>query len=1320
MYGNFQNKITPPASLDYNVTSNRKNAFNINEVTVGYVGAAATYTAGTTIAVDVTKAPAGFFVGSFISSNSFGVSIPEGTFLTSTDSNTTGAANITLSEDVTFPVGTPGPSFSVVLIFEPGADVQNSTSRIEYPNSSVKTNRNYQVGFVLSDRYGRQSSVILSSKETAVFLSTGELGGSTLFSPYIDESIDTTTWPGNSLKVLLSSPIPNNNLYNGNTSSTEYNPLGWYSFKIVVKQQEQEYYNVYLPGIMASYPEDLTKEVGQTSHVVLINDNINKVPRDLTEVGPEQKQFRSSVQLIGRVQNTAPAAPFTVGETNTQYYPDRTTDTVSVISTIGDLFDFNPISPPLLNYFPQFYDVESNPLIARLSTENQIGQLANANYLPAGGETGIIAVSGTSIDLFSFSADPSIFVNIVPGTLENYLATGQGIPAETYVSANTFDPATGLMNVSFKNQAGNPVFVSLEANTQVSFVPTLGPSADPAFKLTSPGLQYLAVCETEPVESALDIFWETSTSGKISDLNAAVLNTQSEPGGADITWNDNFNEGLKASDLAAGDDGFILDTPFQVVNTFGEVIQLDPATDIVEFAAPNGLAAITNENGENVNQSIFTSTTTTPKDYFRLIDTGTNPSGFGPWQVKITSNTGGGGPGEDIPPANNYFDNIFYFYNDNENLRQFNFTIRVVVDGQENFITKTANLQNVAPEFFKVEALNDNTPNVIYGPGGTVPYPIGPSAFPLVPVRSTKGTLAIANFEFKNGSANITDPNLSDNGRALSTRDVEIINTAFESGKIFSQNIGLPNGPVAEVDGSPIFSLEQLVPTNTGVLNFRVINNFFTASELIPADIYYITLALQDAGPGLVFLQLEVNMKVELNNSNFWNKSQQFDLYNLSAPTESDYRPENLPFGIPQYSHPPQWRTDNSGSSPYCGYNCQPFGTSTNWWHYPCTLFEIRSTDTGASPDQYGWYIYGLGFFDNTQVAAGECCETSNNHGTAASYSMVQYAQDLASNANTDQIVIPLNTPVTGGDHLVQAQPSTLRPRGFSAATIAAIDSWGYPPLINGRIAVTGYNPANHHWTYEILDGDDTTVLPDTPSAGAPGTALTGCMKLFKDVGGSYDFNTGVSTYGAGWNYNNGSIPVTEMEERVLDGTPARRIERIKYTQVNLLGQKEFYLKPLQGPEGSLDGYNRGGVAALDPNHDYVANGPQIIYTYHGPFNFRTSPWFFVPTNGTTTNYEPIFKVWSMWTYSGLVPSTWRKGGEDRKSYFKWSQQWSVTAPYPPGPDFNFTPFNDEAANEGIAEQMLEGSGGGCASNAAQRNQVWRPENVPFYQFAII
>ena len=62
------------------------------------------------------------------------------------------------------------------------------------------------------------------------------------------------------------------------------------------------------------YPQSVTQygvnttsfpvnEINKTAHVVLINDNINKIPRDLTEVGPDQKQFRSSVELYGRVEN---------------------------------------------------------------------------------------------------------------------------------------------------------------------------------------------------------------------------------------------------------------------------------------------------------------------------------------------------------------------------------------------------------------------------------------------------------------------------------------------------------------------------------------------------------------------------------------------------------------------------------------------------------------------------------------------------------------------------------------------------------------------------------------------------------------------------------------------------------------------------------------------------------------------------------------------------------------------------------------------------------------------------------------------------------
>ena len=328
----------------------------------------------------------------------------------------------------------------------PATPVSWNTSIVEYPNNTLKQNRNYQAGFVLSDRFSRTTSTILSNAATTTGATAGQL--STVYSPYnpsqADGGPDMGLWPGDALFVQVNDPIsetplPNSlypGTYKGDPSQADYNPLGFYSWKVVVKQQEQDYYNVYLPGIMAAYPDDPTKELGLTSHTVLINDNINKVPRDLSEVGPDQKQFRSSVQLFGRVQNTATAptgAPATdFGVTNEQYYPGLSSDTVSTISTMVDMFG-EPLGTTLPVEFEQFYEYNSNPLIARISTENQIGQISTTN----------------------------------PNT----------------------------------------------------------------------GIQYLAVYETEPVESRLDIYWETSTSGRIDQLNEQVEAT----GGQTIFSTQNFN-----------------------------------------------------------------------------------------------------------------------------------------------------------------------------------------------------------------------------------------------------------------------------------------------------------------------------------------------------------------------------------------------------------------------------------------------------------------------------------------------------------------------------------------------------------------------------------------------------------------------------------------------------------------------------------------------------------------------------------------------------------------------------------------------------------
>jgi len=543
VYGNFQDKHTPPASLNYNVAASEKLDFSLN--TADGLITNGPYASGVTT---LTLAPrlGTILVGDTV----IGPSISSGTRVQTFTGNNT----ITLTKATTNTL-----SNGDVLDFEPGGATLNATSKIEYPNSSLKTNRSYQVGVVLSDRYGRQSTVILSSSNDLVSIGNQEFLGSTVFSPYIDIGTNTLTWPGNSLKVLFNDPIssgalPNSpGLYNGDTGTKAYNPLGWYSYKIVVKQQEQEYYNVYLPGVMAGYPNDILLEVNKTSHTVLINDNINKVPRDLSEVGPTQRQFRSSVVLNGRVENNnvnqSPPGD-DPGSWNKQYYPGTTNQVVSTIAGNNDLFN----AENALSYIPsaEFYNVDSDPLIARISNVAKFG-------IPA------TIISATSGAVVAESKTISLLNNVV------------GVPA-IGMSVSGFELPSGLKVETIISLTSLTVTeeISLPINTPLIFTPAVQDES----------VQNLAILETDGVESLLDIFWETTSTGLISELNDAVLDSTTS---SNVINNFNpsiFNEGLAS--------GSVISSDFQLVDNFGTAVpfvaQDPPQLELTGVTDNNGLS----------------------------------------------------------------------------------------------------------------------------------------------------------------------------------------------------------------------------------------------------------------------------------------------------------------------------------------------------------------------------------------------------------------------------------------------------------------------------------------------------------------------------------------------------------------------------------------------------------------------------------------------------------------------------------------------------------------------------------------------------------
>ena len=433
--------------------------------------------------------------------------------------------------------------------------IERTVSR-EYPMHTVKQNRNYQVGVVLSDRYGRTSTTILSSVNTqATDNDNLTLLGDTVYFPYNEVSNTTANqnriqqWPGDSIKILFNTPIDENRphnlttgwpgLYNGDPTSTEYNPLGWYSYKIVVKQTEQEYYNVYLPSIMNFYPNLTAAQqstapdpVNTVSFISLLNDNINKVPRDLSEVGPEQKQFRSSVQLFGRIAPHSNATP----TYNYQFNPVNTATNIAISDTVSTISDQNNMFDNTTGVkFGSIYQTVSNPSLARISISN-----------------------------------PS-----------------------------------------------NPIGTQAPTN------------------VTDDQTQFLSIYETEPVESRLDIYWETSSSGTVSELNTAIkegsaviknFTTDENMSLAPDTWTFNLAEDITpgASPTATYSSGSYTPLPFFPYTSDASGVKLPVINSNIDTTS--GFSVI-NGNGENVtNKFVLTRTpgngVSTPDKYVITIASG--------------------------------------------------------------------------------------------------------------------------------------------------------------------------------------------------------------------------------------------------------------------------------------------------------------------------------------------------------------------------------------------------------------------------------------------------------------------------------------------------------------------------------------------------------------------------------------------------------------------------------------------------------------------------------------------------------------------------
>ncbi len=391
----------------------------------------------------------------------------------------------------------------------------DSSNKKEFLNNTLKQGRTYQVGIVLQDRYGRASNVIINNNPSAVTLN------STFYEAYTNGGVDPLNWSGNSLRVTFNEKIQTQktNTYNGLWG--ESNPLGWYTYKIVVKQQDQDYYNVYVPGCLSGnvnfekldQPLSYT-ETSEVAHIALTNDNINKVNRDLKQVGPTDDIYGSSVVLYNRVKNPKLGSDYSAPDINEQNI------TVSEI-------EVTTIKP--------FRD------LGRWASMKNV----NIKYVDASGVDG----TGAPVGPYVSGGDQYIY----PGTNGN---------VDPFYLKNNKNPFIATLNTNFR----------------------LGYTNDNQKNTTWKFAKKLMVFETKPFKSNIDIYYESSSSGLVSDFNTAV-DYPTGPSGqpADLSsfvadFKENINTSVDVSNV------------FQVVDSSGNIITDNSPTVTLESVEQfNGL-----------------------------------------------------------------------------------------------------------------------------------------------------------------------------------------------------------------------------------------------------------------------------------------------------------------------------------------------------------------------------------------------------------------------------------------------------------------------------------------------------------------------------------------------------------------------------------------------------------------------------------------------------------------------------------------------------------------------------------------------------------
>jgi len=597
-------------------------------------------------------------------------------------------------------------NFSVSV--EEKSSSANSFSYLEYPNHNLKQNRSYKVAIVLVDKFGRQSDAISSTQ-------------STVYNEYKTIPEDLIYY-GDALNINFNTPIPSGILNSGYAGLySETNPNGWYSYKVVVQQKEQEYYNVYIPTILNNYPQmsdDYELLTSNSSFITLFSDNINKVPRDLKEVGPNDINYTSSVEFFPRVNSSC----YQEGQSyNIQMVPSTIPSNVLKIGT-RDEIGLDTTKDGVEYDISPFYSIPEHPVLETAST-NRILNLGanpyiasvkvNKNTYPTGlGATGGKAQSKLKVGVGAIGSQQTGLSNLISGSYYGEIGVtpgfemltntndGYGLKVRIDVTNSSTIEKITVVDPGVNYAVGSEFTYTVPrviggdlTQTYTTIAGDYNLNADVTFENCS-----LNVIETKPVISNLDIFYETTTSGLISDLNKEILQTPNlyvadELSNFNFFYEESYAPGSYATGL------------FDILNNSGQsitsIVGATVTAKIIEVKDANNLD-VTSENYFELEQDIVTQR----------------------WKLKTTAGT-----------------NFIYQYGSNTSLNfTFNFEFEVEILGSTTKI--------VSSLISTPSQISNATPTTIPSSTHTIPYVESPTQ---ITTPNTESVLYT--FTAKNGTS---------------------------------------------------------------------------------------------------------------------------------------------------------------------------------------------------------------------------------------------------------------------------------------------------------------------------------------------------------------------------------------------------------------------------------------------------------------------------------------------------------------------------------------------------------------------------------------